>query len=193
MTKLERARLFLKEVARPGLRVISLSLLAASSYATASTFNVTGTFDTTPVDTLSGTITIDIVGSGGILGEDLTVDPIVVNYNFNGPLSSGSGFIHYTISSSTAYYYQAIFAGSNGSTLTLDFDLGGAGSFVGYTGGSLCSDADTSCNGASSTFADPFNLSIGQVAPSTPEPSTVLLSLAGGAFFEALRRRKRRA
>lgn len=195
MTKLERARIFLKEAAWPGLRVVALGALAVGAYASTiagTVFNVTGTFD--DGESLSGTVIIDTIGSAGILTEDLTADPIPVSYIFDSGLSSGSGF-QQVGSGSGFYYYEAIFDGTAGSTLTLDFDTAGLDTFAGYAGGPLCSDADTTgCGGAESSFADPSFLSVGQVSKVTPEPSTVLLSIAGGAATVAvLRRRKRSA
>jgi len=196
MTKLERARRFLKEAARPGLRVLSIALLAASAYAgtvapVGTVFNVSGAFD--DGDSLSGTIDIDTTGSGGILSADLTVDPFAVTYTFT-TLTSGSFHSFLTASSSTSYDYQASFSGSDGSTLSLDI-LTGTNTFDGFTGGSLCSDA-TACGGAETNYNDPFNLGSGllieAVPTGSPEPSTVLLTITGGSAVLALRRRKRR-
>jgi hypothetical protein len=209
VNKLERAKRFLKETARPGLRVVSLALLAACAYG--DTFNVSGTFDTPGTAFISpSTITIDTVGTNGIMGETLTIDPTAVEFTFNA-LSASSGFHSVTINSSTYNYYSAIFddhIGSTLATLTLDIDLG-SNSFGGYAGGALCSDAQY-CGGAettltlqtqqgvqenvmtlsSSALPNP-DLSSGSLTPSAPEPSTALLVVAGGALL-ALRRRKHR-
>lgn len=188
MTKLERAKRFLNQTARPGLRVFSLALLAASAYAATISggelFGVSGTFE--GGDTLGGTIVIDTTGSGGILSADLTVDPVGVTIGFNS----------FTLDSGTSYFYQADFNGPGGS-LTLDIDTG-TNTFDGYTGGNLCSD-DTYCGGAKTTFTpegpDPPLMSgtLTDMGPATPEPSTVLLTITGGGAVLALRRRKRRA
>lgn len=199
MTKLERARKFLTQTARPGLRVLSIALLAVSAYA-GEIFSVSGTFD--GGDTLSGTITIDTTGSGGILSADLTVDPVVVSYPFDSAPTSGAFEQFTTLSSSTSYFYEATFSGSGTSSLTLDIDTG-ADTFAGYTGGNLCSDT-TYCGGSGNeTYFNPFTTAdpplmsggltdIGPSPSSAPEPSGVLLTITGAGAVLALRRRKRR-
>lgn len=183
MTKLERAKQFLRQKAGPGLRVISLAMLAASAYA-GTVFDVTGTFDNT--STLSGTITIDTIG-GTVTDSNLTIDPVALDYTFTGgPTSQGA------YNSSGFYYYQAEFQDGS-ANLYLDFSTS---SLVGFTGASLCSIAQP-CNNIVSSYyfnvfasqpADP-DLVSGDVAP---EPSTALLLVGGGAVL-ALRRRKRSA
>ena len=199
MTKLERAKRFLNQTSRPALRVLSLALLAASAYASAvdgTVFNVSGTFE--GGDTLGGTITIDTTGSLGILSEDLTVDPAVITYTFNG-LNEGSGVQSFS-NSGTFFYDNAVFFGNLISELNLDIYLGGTNGFAVYTGGDLCSD-DRFCGGAETGFSinvttqlpgDPPLVS-GTLSSATPEPSTALLAIGGGAAVLALRRRKRRA
>jgi hypothetical protein len=182
-------------------------LLAASVYATVpetpTVFNATGTFDGGE-DSLGGTITIDTTGSGGILSQDLTVTVgSSTTYTFTSG-NSGSG-VHSFFSSGAPYYDNALFFGDS-AELNLDIVLGSLPSFVGYTGGALCSDGGggggTSCGNGSpvTTFtifssqgpADP-NLSSGSLGLAAPEPSTALLAMGGGAAVLALRRRKRRA
>jgi hypothetical protein len=196
MTKLERAKRFLNQTSRPGLRVLSLAVLAMSAYAQGTVFNVSGTFE--GGDTLAGTINIDTTGSSGILSEDLTVDPVVV-YTFTGA-NDGTGIQSFSNGSSPNFYDNAVFFGNSNSELVLDIFLGGTNSFVGYTGGALCSDGQF-CGGAESSFALNVNtqepgdppLSSGTLSSATPEPSSALLAIGGGAAVLALRRRKRRA
>jgi hypothetical protein len=199
MTKLERAKEFLHQTARPGLRVLSLALLATSAYAIVSisgtVFNVSGTFDDGG-DTLSGTITIDTVGGGGILSEDLMVTS--PTYTFD----SYSGLDIQEISDSGTFYDTAVMSGSPNSQLDLNIYLGAVNGFSGYTGGTLCDDKQT-CGGIANETsftvesegnlqqpADP-PLGSGMLSLATPEPSTALLIMGGGAAVLALRRRKR--
>jgi hypothetical protein len=196
MTKLERAKRLLHQTARPGLRVLSLALLGVSAYAQGTLFNVTGTFDDGG-ETLSGTITIDTTGSGGILSENLTVDPLAVTYTFD----SYTGLDIQEISDSGTYYDSAQMSGSPSAQLDLNIYLGAVNSFSGYTGGILCDDAET-CGGNETSFtveegssqnpADP-PLGSGELTMATPEPSTALLAFAGGGALVTFRRRKRRA
>jgi PEP-CTERM motif len=196
MAKLERAKRFLQQAVRPGLKVLSLALLAAGAYAQGTVFNVTGTFDDGG-DTLGGTITIDTTGSGGILSEDLTVDPTVIMYTFTGE-NEGSG-VESIPGSGAPYFDDALFFGNSSSELVLNIYLGDANSFVGYAGGNLCSE-DQSCGEGNETAfsfveqgpSDP-PLVAGTLTAATPEPSTALLAIGGGAAILTLRRRKRRA
>jgi hypothetical protein len=199
MTKLERVKRFLSWTSRPGLRVLSLVLLVVSAYAAQSgtVFSVSGTFEGGA--TLGGTITIDTIGNGGILSEDLTVNPVDITYTFNGP-NDGTGLQSFS-DSGTFFYDDALFFGNNNSELEFDIYLAGTNGFAGYTGGALCSDAQF-CGGAETSFTvntrnlenpgDP-PLSSGTLSSATPEPSTALLAIGGGAAVLALRRRKRRA
>jgi len=204
MTKLDRAKRFLHQTARPGLRVLSLALLAASAYAagtvsTPTVFNVAGTFDDGG-ETLGGTITIDTTGGGGILSEDLTVDPVAVTYTFDGS-NLGSGIESFEIGSTPNFFDNAVFDGNFSSQLVLNIYLGATNSFVGYTGGSLCSEDQFCGEGNGTSFAIIENLQApsdpplvaGTLTSATPEPSSVLLAFGGGAAILALRRRKRRA
>jgi hypothetical protein len=171
-------------------------LLAVSAHAEGTLFNVTGTFDDGG-ETLSGTITIDTTGSGGILSENLTVDPLAVTYTFD----SYNGLDIQEISDSGTYYDSAQMSGSPSSQLDLNIYLGAVNSFSGYTGGILCEDAET-CGGNETSFtveegssenpADP-PLGSGELTLVTPEPSTALLAFAGGGALVTFRRRKRRA
>lgn len=190
MNKRERLKSCLIGSSRKGLRILSLAALAGSAYATTAgtVFNVSGAFDG-GVYFLTGTITIDTVGGGGILGEALTVDPAVATYNFTGS-NDGTGLESFS-SGPTEYYDNAEYTGSPSSSLNLDIFLGTSSGFVGYTGGNLCSDQQ-SCGGAETSFtnvADPM-LNSGTVSAASPEPSTVALMLGGGVAA-ALRRRKR--
>jgi hypothetical protein len=205
MTKLDRARRFLKQTARPGFRVLSLALLAASAYAagtisTPTVFNVAGTFDDNG-GTLSGTVTIDTTGGGGILSEDLIVDPVAITYTFDGTVF-GSGISSFEIGSNPNFFDNAVFDGNFNSELVLNIYLGATNSFVGYTGGSLCSEGQFCGEGNDTAFSiiqtasqnpsDP-PLIAGTLTSATPEPSSVLLAFGGSAAILALRRRKRRA
>jgi len=196
MTKLECAKRFSSQATRPGLRLLSLALLAASAYAssvTGTTFTATGTFD--GGDTLSGTITISTVGSGGILSEDLMINSGGTTlYTFNGTLDIFESLGSQEIGSTNTYYYNVVFDGTpntNDPVLNLDIYLGGSDNFNGYAGGPLCSD-NYSCGGAETSFSvdgDP-NLGSGNLS-SSPEPSTALLAFAGAGALAMLRRMKR--
>jgi hypothetical protein len=156
-------------------------------------YDVSGTF--TDGDTLSGTVTI---GSTSVQGANLTVASSggTSLYNFTGA-GSATGFHQFSNSGNYFYYSDEWF--DSGADLTLDIYTGSSGDFSVYTGGALCSDNGEYCGGAVSAYQPPLptqdpNLSSGSLAQvSTPEPSSALLLVAGGAVAEALRRRKRRA
>jgi hypothetical protein len=201
MTKLERATRFLNETARPGLRVLSLALLAASAYATnctvgsGTTFNVTGLFDDGGLSSfgsyLSGTLDIDTTGCGGVLSASLVItanpEPTSSPLNFTGISSQG-------LENSGGYYYYVDFTPVDDYNLGLDIYLSSPATLDGYTGGNLCAD-NQSCGGAETYYGEDPNLSSGSLsaASGAPEPSSALLLFGGAAALIGLRQRKRRA
>ena len=205
MSKLERAKRFLSRASRPGLRVLSIGLLAASAYAGQVEFNASGLFDAAPgsgqTATLGGTLLIDTT-AGDITSANLTltlngqVQATSTLVQFNGaPLTQG------VVSSGTSYYYGDF--QSSGIQLDLYIDLGSNSSLMNYAGGPLCADNDVCVfSGESSYFStlpvdappDP-NLGSGTLSTvsGTPEPSSALLLLGGAAAVMTLAQRKRRA
>lgn len=202
MTKLERAKRFLNRTARPGLRVLSLALLAASAYAipcttigSGTTFNVTGLFDDGGLSSngsiLSGTLDIDTTGCGGVLSASLAVTG-------NSPATGGpldfTSISNQGLHNSSGYYYYVDFNPVDENILDVDIYLSSPATLDGYTGGKLCAD-NQSCGGAESYYGADPNLSSGSLSPASgaPEPSSALLLFGGAAALMGLRQRKRRA
>jgi hypothetical protein len=201
MTKLERAKRFLNQTARPGLRVLSLALLAASAYATpctigsGTTFNVTGLFDDGGLSSngsiLSGTLDIDTTGCGGVLNANVAVTG-------NSPATGGpldfTSISSQGLHNSSGYYYYVDFTPVDEYSLDVDIYLSSPATLDGYTGGNLCAD-NQSCGGPETSYGLDPNLSSGSVSPASgaPEPSSALLLFGGAAALMGLRQRKRRA
>ncbi len=206
MTRLERSERFLHQTGRSGLRILLPALFAASGYAATisnfQTFDVSGFFDEgagyySNGSTLNGDLVINInsAGNNAIFSGDLFVTPNIL------PADSGPESVEFTnldsqgISGTGPYSYTATFDDGNADYLTLVFDLNGASSMFGYSGGNLCSDTDSGCPGgeSSTTLGSDPNLYVGTAVNATPEPSSTLLLFSGATVLMGLRQRKRRA
>ena len=194
MNKMERARQFLKQAVRPGLKIGSLSILAVSAYAISITpssnstvFDVSGTYEGGA--TLSGTIDIDTVGNGGVTGGNLIVVSSGLTYDLG--LSSEPQFY-------SPDYWQVRFDTNGGAPeIYPGIFLGDSSNLDGYSGGPLCSETFV-CEGNESGLlfqrADPPLFS-GNLTLAAPEPTSLplLLTGAGAAVVRLLRRKRKTA
>jgi len=185
-----------------GLRLLvaASSLMATSLVAHAdaiSTFQLSGSTDTSPNITVSGQIVIDTT-TGAVQSNDLAVgeggssETLVDDVTFAGQ----------TLNSSSVYAVEFGTFDSPGGSITLDFNQS---SLVGFTGG-ICTTSSRCSSGATSTaeFGQNFGDSIysGSLTlqapppppppPTVPEPGTLALLAGGliglgGVFRERLR------
>jgi len=165
--------------------LLTTSLVARAD--TIQTFDLSGTTDTTPNITVSGTIVIDTT-TGIVQSNDLSVSE-------NGStetLLNDVTLAGTTLNSSSVYAVEFGTFDSAGGSITLDFN---ESSLVGFTGG-ICTTSSRCSSGATSTaeFGQNFGDSIfsGSLTlqaappPAVPEPGSLallgtgLLGLAGG-------------
>ena len=152
--------------------MVAASLLSASLSAHADVFqnfNLTGTFDN--ATTVSGTFTADIT-SGVFEGASVSYMGGTYNVPSNVGYNSGQNAFLFFLSTTSGTYPELLFG------------LKGATSLTGYSGGLLCSDAN-SCNAGVSAYETsagvyPTFLASGSVTPGsivsvTPEPSGLAL------------------
>lgn len=175
------------------LGVVSAQAKSIPAVSTSTVFNVTGTF--TDNATLSGTIDINTT-TGTVTGGDLTVSTVSPAFTILGAQGTGSHSDYFADFTNGAGGFPTI-SGTVAPSIAVAVDsldiYFDAATLIGYTGGALCSTAGNCSTDVTSynTGLDP-NLTGGTVTPatpSTPEPSTWMLVLAGPALF-GLRRLK---
>jgi len=164
-----------------GLRLLVavISLMAASLVAhadTIQTFQLSGSTDTTPNITVSGTVVIDTT-TGVVQSNDLTV----AESGSTETLLNDVTFAGHPLNSTSVYVVEFGTFDSPGGNISLDFNQP---SLVGYTGG-ICTTSSPCSTGATSTaeFGQNFGNTIfsGSLTlqapppPSVPEPGSLAL------------------